>query len=78
MIKSPLINILSRRQCTQVSRLFATTTSRTDEPDFTQAVDEFRRNGVTILPLKVDTQFVRESKQLCLGAWEDARQEHYK
>ena len=75
MIKTPLINILSRRRCKQlkIARLFAT--SRADEQDFSRAVDEFRQNGVTILPLKVDQQFVRDSKQLCLGAWEDARWE---
>ena len=43
-----------------------------NENDFSKSVEEFRRNGVTILPLKVDADFVKESKKLCLGAWEDA------
>ena len=43
-----------------------------NETDFSKSVEEFKRNGVTILPLKVDADFVKESKKLCLGAWEDA------
>ena len=40
--------------------------------DFSQSVEEFRRSGVAILPLRLQPDFVSESKAVCISAWEDA------
>ena len=40
--------------------------------DFKTSIDEFKRLGVAILPLRLDQTFVSESKSLCIDAWEDA------
>ena len=40
--------------------------------EFSKAVEEFRKNGVAILPLKIDEDFVKTSRKKCLSAWEDA------
>ena len=40
--------------------------------DFTKAVEDFRRLGVALLPLKMEQGFVCRSKELSLEAWEEA------
>lgn len=34
-------------------------------------VEEFKRDGVTILPFKIDRDFVDKSKELATEAWQD-------
>ena len=57
-------------------RKFASSTSQAKENDnkidFSKSVEEFKRDGIAILPLKIDTDFVNKSKKLCMAAWEDA------
>ena len=57
-------------------RKFASSTSRANEKnnkiDFSKSVEEFKRDGIAILPLKIDMDFVNKSKKLCMAAWEDA------
>ena len=40
--------------------------------DFGRSIAEFKRNGMAILPVKVDPLFVQKSKDLCLSAYQDA------
>ena len=63
---------LSLRRTFCSSRIFKCYSTSCSEHDFTKSVEEFKRNGVTILPLKVETDFVEKSKKLCFNAWEDA------
>ena len=51
-------------------RYFSVSSSQLN--DFSKTVEEFRENGVAILPLKIDDEFVKTSKKKCLYAWEDA------
>ena len=51
-------------------RLFSVSTNHHN--DFSKAVEEFKKNGVAILPLKIDHDFVKTSRNKCLHAWEDA------
>ena len=65
------VKIFSKtRFISPLSKYFSTSSG--SENDFAKSVEEFKRNGVTILPLKVDHDFVQKSKKLCLDAWEDA------
>ena len=43
-----------------------------DSVDFTSAIEDFKRNGMAILPLKIGSSFVESSKELCFSAWKDA------
>jgi len=40
--------------------------------DFSQAVKDFKTNGVAILPLRMDESFVAKSREMCMKAWQDA------
>jgi len=40
--------------------------------DFSKSVEDFKRNGIAILPVKVNDDFVLKSKKLCMSAWVDA------
>ena len=51
---------------------FSTRSVAHSKIDFAKSVDEFRRHGVAILPLRLDENFVSDSKRLCIDAWEDA------
>ena len=46
--------------------------SRKDVIDFGKAVEDFKRNGMAILPLKIDLSYVSRSKDMVLSAWSDA------
>ena len=43
-----------------------------NDVDFTSAIADFKRNGMAILPLKIESSFVESSKGLCFSAWKDA------
>ena len=43
-----------------------------DAVDFTAAINDFKRNGMALLPLKIDPDFVEKSKDICFDAWKDA------
>ena len=43
-----------------------------DAVDFTAAINDFKRNGMALLPLKIDPDFVEKSKEICFDAWKDA------
>merc|ERR1711962_1938918 len=47
-------------------------TSRPKLTDFSQAVKDFKTNGVAILPLRMDESFVAKSREMCMKAWQDA------
>ena len=34
--------------------------------DFSKSVEEFKKNGIAILPVKVEEEFVVESKKKCM------------
>ena len=40
--------------------------------DFSDAVENFRQNGMAVLPIKVDPSFVKKSKDICFSSWQDA------
>ena len=40
--------------------------------DFSRAVEDFRTNGVAILPLRMEESFIRKSRELSLAAWQEA------
>jgi len=40
--------------------------------DFSQAIEDFKTNGIAILPLQIDEKFVNKSKELVVSAWQDA------
>ena len=42
------------------------------EIDFSRAIADFQKNGMAILPIKIDPSFLNESKELCFSAWKDA------
>ena len=46
--------------------------SRKDVADFGKAVEDFKRNGMAILPLKIDPSYVTKSKDMVMSAWSDA------
>ena len=52
----------------------ATITINDESRDMSQCVEEFNRDGVTILPFKVDIDFVEKSKKLVTSALEDGLQ----
>ena len=66
------IGRILRTKCLNLVSLKYASSSSSSSFDFTKSVEEFRRNGVTILPLKVETGFVEKSKDICLNAWKDA------
>ena len=39
---------------------------------FSKAVQDFRTNGVAILPLRMEEGVVERSRELCMAAWEEA------
>ena len=40
--------------------------------DFSSAIEDFRKNGMAVLPLKIEPAFVKKSKEICFSAYEDA------
>ena len=40
--------------------------------DFSQAIADFQKNGMALLPIKIDPSFLNQSKELCFSAWQDA------
>ena len=47
---------------------------RDESKDIRQCVEEFNRDGVTVLPLKVDKEFIEKSKDITISAWKDGLQ----
>ena len=45
-----------------------------ENKDIHQCVKELKRDGVTVLPHKINKDFVEKSKDLCMSAWEDGLQ----
>ena len=43
-----------------------------DVIDFSKAIEDFKRNGMAILPVKIDPSFVQKSQEMCFSAWKDA------
>ena len=41
--------------------------------DFSKAVQDFRTNGVAILPLRMEEGLVARSREMCMAAWEEAQ-----
>ena len=79
LVRSPF-----HRVCTQLTSFVRTISSNQNgkfsskieekpaEIDFSQAIADFQKNGMAILPIKIDPSFLNESKELCLSAWKDA------
>lgn len=79
LVRSPF-----HRACTQLTSFVRTISSNQNgkfsskieekpaEIDFSQAIADFQKNGMAILPIKIDPSFLNESKELCLSAWKDA------
>ena len=40
--------------------------------DFSKALQDFKRNGMAILPVKIDAEFIKKSNDMCFSAWTDA------
>eukprot|EP00090_Calanus_glacialis_P030868 TRINITY_DN5023_c0_g1_i1.p1 TRINITY_DN5023_c0_g1~~TRINITY_DN5023_c0_g1_i1.p1 ORF type:complete len:763 (+),score=154.94 TRINITY_DN5023_c0_g1_i1:281-2569(+) len=40
--------------------------------DFSKSIEDFKKNGIAILPVKIDDEFVWKSRKLCMSAWVDA------
>jgi len=40
--------------------------------DFSKAVEDFKTNGVAILPLKMEEEYIGKSRDLCMAAWKEA------
>ena len=79
LVRSPF-----HRVCTQLTSFVRTLSSNQNgkfsskieekpaEIDFSQAIADFQKNGMAILPIKIDPSFLNESKELCFSAWKDA------
>ena len=46
--------------------------SGNEKVDFSSAIQDFKKNGMAVLPLKIDPEFVEKSKEICFSAWKDA------
>jgi len=40
--------------------------------DFSKSIEDFKKNGIAILPVRIQDDFVQESRKLCMSAWVDA------
>ena len=65
---------INRTKFRYMSQLSSATnrSDKHDAVDFTAAINDFKRNGMAVLPLKIDSDFVEKSKEICFDAWKDA------
>ena len=62
-----------RKTCFKLlSQAAGVNSTQSTQVDFTKSVNDFKRNGMALLPLKIDPDFVEKSKEICFGAWRDA------
>jgi len=40
--------------------------------DFSKSIEDFKKTGIAILPVKIEDEFVVKSRKLCMSAWVDA------
>ena len=75
-IKTKLFSIRNLNTSTPKSlkqvRTASTISVANDTVDFSAAIEDFKRNGMAILPLKIDPNFVEISKEKCFAAYRDA------